>query len=283
MRRAVLISTIATLAATFACDGDDEGQVDASRAVDASVGLDGPVTDAPVADAPVADGPVADATPPDAEPPDAAIPDAMPDAEPPDALPGTQVTLTATMDATICLNDTTDGAIGDGNLFVGRSLDHTVRRALVRFDVSAIPSGATVLDAALQLDVDKKQGTVIGQAFLVSADWAEGPAQGVGTGGGGGTCSTPGSSDASWNQTGLGGNWTTAGGDFAATASGQATLTPVGNYAITGATIVSDVQSWIDGTNSSYGWILVSTDEASDGNAVRIVSAPTLLVRYQAP
>lgn len=283
MRRAVLISTIATLAATFACGDDEGGQVDASRPADASASIDAPITDGPVADAPIADAPVADAESPDADPPDAAIPDATPDATPPDALPGTQVALTATMDATICITDTTDGAIGDGNLFVGRSLEHTVRRALVRFDVSTIPSGSTVLDASLQLQVDKKQGAVTAQAFLVSTDWAEGPAAGGGTGGGGGTCSTPGSTDTSWNQTGLGGNWTTAGGDFANTASGQSTLTPVGTYDITGATIVSDVQSWIDGTNPSYGWILVSTDETTDGNAVRILTAPTLNVRYQAP
>ena len=280
MRRAVLISTIATLVATFACGGDDEGgRGDALRPADASVSLDGPVADGPVADGPVADGPVADATPPDASIPDAAPPDAVP----PDALPGTQVTLTATMDATICLNGTTDGAIGDGNLFVGRSLEHTVRRALVRFDVSSIPSGSTVLDAALRLQVDKKQGSVAAQAFLVSTDWAQGPATGGGSGSGGGECSTPGGSDASWNQTGLGGNWITAGGDFASTASGQSMLTPIGTYDITGASIVTDVQGWIDGTNPSYGWILVSTDELTDGNASRIVTAPTLLVRYQAP
>ncbi len=268
-RAAVLLSTIAALAAASACGGDDEGtQVDAARRVDAAVSPDGPVADAALPDA----------GPPDAAPPDAAPPDAAP---PPDALPGTQVTFTAGSDATICLNGATDGAIGDGSLFVGRTNEGGLRRALVRFDVSSIPAGATILDAVLTLQVDKKQGVVTAQAFLVGTDWAQGPA--VGTGSGAGKCAAPGASDASWNQTGLGGSWTTAGGDFASTASGQVVIGINGGFDITGASIIADVQGWLDGSAPVYGWILVATDEDTDSNAVRIVSPPELHVRYQAP
>lgn len=265
--RAAAVSLVFGLVAAVGCADDEQS----SPRFDAAVSIDA----APAPDAAMIDAAVPDADPPDADPPDADPPDAdPPDADPPDADPGVVVVLPAAQDATIC----TDGnAIGDGSLFIGVSNDDVGRRALIEFDLATIPAGATILEAQVTMVVDLSMGSVEANAHRVTTDWQEGPA--VGAGPGGGQCGTPGATDVTETATGLGVDWTTVGGDFATPAS--ATAAAVGTFAIAG--LGADVQAWLDGTRPNHGWILVATDEATAGNAVRVVSPPSLELRYRAP
>lgn len=81
----------------------------------------------------------------------------------------------------------------------------------------------------------------------VTRGWTEGTGDATETGDG-----------ATWNTYDGSNNWTTAGGDFNATATDQVDLTGVGLYSWT---VTADVQNFMDGTPVNYGWILKDTDE----------------------
>lgn len=247
--------------------GDDGGNVP-DAAVDAASSIDA----AGNPDAPVADAPAVDASPD-------ATPDAMPDATladapPPDADPATTVMVAPVDDATIC---DPAGAIGDGDLFVGTTAQPTNRRAFIRFDLTAVPAGATILSATLEVTVFKDTGSRAVSLHAVTSDWNEGastPTQMIGGG-----CGTAASDDATWANTGLGGAWTTAGGDFVASPS--ATTADIEATALTSAQMVTDVNAWIATPVTNFGWILVHPLEGTQSNVVRLTSADTRLVlRY---
>lgn len=88
-------------------------------------------------------------------------------------------------------------------------------------------------------------------------------------------------SEATWTVYSTGNNWTTAGGfdssDSSATISGQFVIGSGWNTVTqTSGNLLNDVQDWVDGTATNYGWILEITtgtgiesqfdsNEASDG------------------
>lgn len=253
----------------FAC-GDDGGPAP-DAAIDASR-IDAMVFDAPVVDAMpdgMPDGMI-DATLPDAMPPDATPPDATP----PDSDLTTTVMLAPIDDATLC-NPT--GAIGAGDLFVGTTNEPTSRRALLRFDVSGVPAGATIVTAELQVIVASMMGGRAVSLHLVTTDWNEGTS--TPTGQSGGICGTAASDDATWADTGLGGSWTTAGGDFVALAS--ATSADIAATSLTSAQMVADIDGWVATPGDNLGWILVHALEGTAGNVVKLTAASTrLVIRY---
>ena len=132
----------------------------------------------------------------------------------------------------VILNPTKDNSIysennnsnGTGNLFSGRTRTGFLRRALLEFNLSGIPSGATIDSVSLNLtQLNRGAGSTLETFELrrVSAAWGEGTSTGTGQGG----APTPG--DATWNfrqfSTTAPLSWTSPGGDFAAT-SGIATI-----------------------------------------------------------
>lgn len=269
----------------FAGCGDDGGGT-ADAAIDAPVidalAIDAPMVDAMAEDAMAADAMAADAMAADAmvdaTPPDA-MPDAMVDAMPPDAMPpdadtAAVLSLAPVDDATLC---DPAGAIGIGDLFVGTTNQPTHRRALVRFDLSTLPVGATLLSAELQLTVGTSMGSRAVDLHRVTTDWNEGSSTPTELNGGG--CGVAASDDATWANTGLGGTWTTAGGDFAATAS--ATSADVDAASLTSALMLADVAGWVATPGSNLGWILRHPLEGTQGNVMRLTSSATrLVVRY---
>lgn len=172
-------------------------------------------------------------------------------------------------DATL-FEDNPDFASGAGDfLFFGPIASGSTRRALLRFDVSAIPAGAVIDSVSLRYTVDKAGiGSRIDDPLRVHrvlAAWGEG-ASNAGTGGAG----TPAAQgDATWVYrhylVPAGGlphtSWLAAGGDFAATPSAVATVGGVGNYVIASSPgLVADVQHWVDAPSEAYGWILVGPE-----------------------
>jgi hypothetical protein len=162
---------------------------------------------------------------------------------------------------------------GSGDhIFAGPSNEGRTRRALLSFDVAAtIPAGSTITSATLHLHLSRSLfNTTAVSVHRLLADWGEGDSDAAGEEGGG-TAAEPG--DATWFyrffDSAL---WTAAGGDFDATASASATVgSTTGSYAWTSAQLAADVQAFLDGPATNFGWILVGNDAVA-GTAKRFDS-----------
>lgn len=204
------------------------------------------------------------------------------------------VTLFAVKDNTLYQNATGQLSNGSGlHFFAGKTTttvpsDQRIRRGLIAFDVSSIPAGSTITSVTLTLHMSR---TISGpqniQMRRVLADWGEG-SSGAGRGEGGGAPST--TNDATWVHRFFNtANWTTPGGDFSATVSATTSVNQIGNYTWSGAGLVADVQAWVNGTASNFGWILLG-NETPIATAKRFDSSehstigfrPSLAVEYMA-
>lgn len=173
-----------------------------------------------------------------------------------------RVVLTSTKDTTLHGPFGTQLSNGAGpSVFSGATQSFGVRRALLQFATLAdsLPAGAQVDSVQVQLHVDRAAaGSFVHRLHRVLADWGE---AGSSSTGGGGAIAQAG--DATWShafwETIL---WTTAGGDFATSASAQSTVGGIGDYTWgSTAALVADVQAWVDDSESNFGWILIG-DEA---------------------
>lgn len=206
-----------------------------------------------------------------------------------------QTTVTLSADADNTLYQSATGALSNGvgdHLFSGRtgsSNGGMRRRALVKFDLSSIPSGATITAVSLRLTANKSNnGTRSIAAHKVSADWGEGTSNASGQEGGGASSAT---NDATWIHTFFNtGTWTTAGGDFSSTASATTSVSGTGNFTWSGAQMVADVQGWVTAGSGNFGWIMIG-DESTTSTAKRfaseqnpsVASRPQLTVIYTLP
>lgn len=164
------------------------------------------------------------------------------------------------------------------------------RRGLIRFDLSAIPSGAEIQQAALTLNVTRTvhAGPVINSLSRVTQAWGEGTSTAP-RGGGAGGAPTPGSATwnfRSWNTT----SWTSPGGDFVSVPSASTEVGDVGQYSWSSPALATDVQSWVRSSSSDHGWILIAQGPAGTTTAKRFASRefadpaqrPVLSVTYDA-
>ena len=175
-------------------------------------------------------------------------------------------------------------------LFAGatRQTGASPRRALVHFDLSSIPSSATVQSATLQLTMNK---TPTGSASVqtihaLTQDWGESTSDANGREGQGISAAA---GDATWSANFFGtSSWTSPGGDFVATASASSTVSTLGAYTW-GSTpqMVADVQSWLTTPANNFGWLLRG-DESQQLTARRYCSRenaeascrPTLTIAF---
>ena len=210
----------------------------------------------------------------------------------------TAVTLLAARDTTLYQSATGSIANGSGTrIFVGRNSGggsggsaNSRRRAIVQFDVaSAIPPGAVILTASLELTVEQTSATQPSEAFAhrVTAPWLEGAVVAQGAGGGGGAAVA---GETTWlHRDYPSALWASPGGDFDPTPSFALPL-PLSGATASAPTsgIVSDVQLWADNPSSNHGWLL-KTDELQPTTARRCWSreAPTgqpkLTIAYMLP
>ena len=182
------------------------------------------------------------------------------------------IRLTAGRDNTLFddpLGSISNGA--GGYSFVGTSGNGVVRRAVIGFDLGAVPAGSTVTAATLTMFMSQTiSGTVPVTVHRLLAEWGEGTSDSGGTatsGGGNGAPATPG--DATWIYRSFpGSTWIAAGGDFAATTTAAADVAGPAAYVWTGAGLASDVQGWLNGPASNHGWILLG-DETTTASAKR--------------
>ena len=140
------------------------------------------------------------------------------------------------------------------------------RRALMKFAMPSLPTGAQVQSAEVSLRLTKGAG-LNGpfQLHRMTADWGEGTSN---SGSPGGVGASPTVGDATWthsfhNTT----RWSTLGGDFNPSVSASSTISTVTTW--NSATLAQDVQGWIDG-DPNFGWILL--DPGSSQSAKRFAS-----------
>lgn len=203
------------------------------------------------------------------------------------------VTLSPTRDNTLYQTATGNLSNGSGQVvFAGPNASGSIRRGLIGFDVSGIPSNATVVDVRLRLNVGYVPAGASGGSRTLTlarvlADWGEGSSDATGDESGG---ATPTLADATWihrlYNTKL---WATPGGDFVGTASASGSVVAASGATLeySGAGLVSDVQGWMASPISNSGWVILG-DEASTNSLLGFDSRsgtvpPQLVVSYTLP
>jgi len=203
---------------------------------------------------------------------------------------GDVVEIVASRDGTLYQDSAGSTANGAGQfLFVGRVLSgfNANRRALLRFDLSAVPSGATITDVSLRMTMSRStSGATDVSLHRVVQNWGEGTSAATG-GEGGGTAAAAG--DATWIHTfSPGSTWTNAGGDFDATAMTSVSVDGTGVYTWpSSAAFVAAASAWAADASNNFGVLLLG-DETVDGTSKRFNSRenvgattrPTLVVTY---
>lgn len=175
-------------------------------------------------------------------------------------------TFVATRDNTIY----SEGPFSNGAgiyMFAGMTAQNNRRRALLTFDLSAIPAGSTITSATLRLHMSRSLGGPYPVSpHRVLADWGSAGSDATANEGMGAPAQT---NDATWSHRFYSGTpWTTPGGDFVGAASATELVDGVGAYFWSGAGMVADVQAWVDDASSNFGWILLG-EEGFGGTAKR--------------
>lgn len=170
-----------------------------------------------------------------------------------------------------------DGELSNGagqHIFVGRTNQPALRRALVRFDVEgAVPEEATVTDVELRFHVSMIPRGGAGPTSIsvhrLESDWGEGTSDATGAEGMG-TDAT--SNDATWIHNFYDGSlWGTTGGDFHEDASASFEVDDTGEYTVRSEGLITDVQNWMGDPSTNFGWILIG-DETTNQSARRLDS-----------
>ncbi|MDX2115135.1 MAG: DNRLRE domain-containing protein [Planctomycetota bacterium] len=197
----------------------------------------------------------------------------------------------AAADATLYDSSAGTTASGSGeHLFVGNTGAGSIRRSVIRFDLSAIPPGSTVSSATLTLYMSRTRAPAESIALhRVLSSWGEGASNATGEEGNG-DVSQPG--DATWAHrfydTVL---WANQGGDFTPAASATTVVSGANRtYSWSSAGVTADVQGWVTDPASNHGWLLRGNEVGSqtakrfDSRSETVVSRrPVLRVTFTAP
>lgn len=195
-------------------------------------------------------------------------------------------------DNTLYETDTgnTSNGVGD-RLFIGKtgaSAGFKKRRAVLEFDLSSIPSVATIDSVQLDLQVTNTAPGAISfdaDLYLLLDEWGEGTSIGSGNGDSATT------NDATWLHNFFNtSTWNNEGGDFVLLESGSTSVGTSNGETISFAStgdMVADVQLWVQNESMNHGWIILG-DELTDQNARGLSSReglnpPVLTVDYTVP
>lgn len=203
------------------------------------------------------------------------------------------------------LTETALAPAADTTVFVGAGLEENAdgagphlwtsitaggfsRRALLRFDLSAIPANAVVHEVRLTLFHSRSLAFDTIALHRVLAPWGEGSSN-AGTSGAGAP-PTPGS--ATWihrffpDQV-----WSVPGGDFAPAASASTVVGGQSEFYTWGSTsqMVADVQAWLASPGANHGWMLIGGEDGErrgkrfeSRENVTPSNRPRLVVRWAA-
>ncbi len=193
------------------------------------------------------------------------------------------------------LYETFNGATSNGagdRLFIGKtgpSGNNALRRAVLKFDLSQVPSDAIIQSVSLQVHIINEPFDATpftASLHALQADWGEGTSNGGGTG-------APSSlGDATWQHTFYDNvAWFEEGGEYNSLASSTAGFDgfDAGKNVLFDSTadMVTEVQMWMAFPNQNFGWIILG-DETTSGNARGLssregVSPPVLTVNFTIP
>ncbi len=169
------------------------------------------------------------------------------------------------------------------HLFSGQTNQGADRRALLAFDLTDVPDGATITSVSLDLTVSRARrgGDVTISLHRVTSDWGEGDAD---AGGQEGTGATSPDGAATWNENFRNeSSWENEGGDFLAEASAELIIARQEGetFSYSSEGLVADVQAWVDGEADNFGWIIIadglarrfhsSNGDAAEGQKPRLV------------
>ena len=196
----------------------------------------------------------------------------------PTMLSAATITLESVKDNTLYEN--AGGLLSNGAgqyMFAGKTGSNAgfrLRRAVLAFDLSAIPAGSVVNAVSVSMfcsNVSINGPGAIGTPqplHKLLSDWGEGTSDTAPAAGGGGAISTAG--DATWIHTFFPDEtWSTPGGDYEPINSSSVTVVSVGPYTWPSSPLlIADVQSWIDFPATNFGWIMLGS-EAVDNSAKR--------------
>ena len=201
------------------------------------------------------------------------------------SLPAGTITLRPMADTTL-YEAMPENNLGGGDTFqAGLRPKGGRTRALIEFNLSALPVNAHITSATLKLTVVNTPSSPVNSTFdlhRVTAGWGEGNNSSAY----GGARADP--NEASWNRrlspfT----SWTNPGGDFLGAVSGATFICANGDYLFNStANLVNDLQAWHDNPTANFGWELVSEAEASArsirrfGSRENLSSAPNLFIEY---
>ena len=173
-------------------------------------------------------------------------------------------------------------------LFTGLTGVNGLRRGLIAFDLTAIPTNATVMDATLSMFLSTPHSqTVTINISLNKAlhAWGEGASDAGDPGGMGAQAEV---NDATWLHSFFDTVfWTTPGGDFSPTISATTPVSTVNmTYIWSGSGLIADVQGWVSNPANNFGWVILA-NEIDMGTAQRLNTRensnnpPQLTVTYQ--
>lgn len=195
----------------------------------------------------------------------------------------------AVSDVTL-IEDTTGGrATGSGDaIYVGRTQRDGERRGLLRFDLSSIPTTATITSATLRVHVIRARPEEFEMdVHRTLKSWGEGASNYFGGVGGPALAG-----DATWKHRFYGTSdlWTNLGGDFTLSPSATQLIGSQENvtYDITSAGLAGDVLGWVQNPALNFGWTLTSATSnsakafASKENT-NLALQPRLIVNWTLP
>jgi hypothetical protein len=200
------------------------------------------------------------------------------------------ISLGSAADATLIQEPTGEYALGAAyNVYAGRIGDNggaTIRRGLIRFNLGAIPAGSTITSVTLRLYMSQTQsGSQNVGLHRCSLPWTEGTAFAFG-----GAGTNAGTGDSTWNyQVYPSVPWPTPGGVYSASASATKAVAAVGFYTWSStASLVADVQSWVDRPSTNHGWVIKGNEAASTTvkrfeSREAVANQPLLVVNYLPP
>jgi len=191
------------------------------------------------------------------------------------------IKLTALQDNT--LYEDAAGSISNGQgkyLYSGKGSTGLIRRALVRFMlVEFLPPCSKILNVSLKMHLSggaAANKTI--QLRKIKESWGEGNSDAPGLEEDGTAAAF---FDATWKHryynTDL---WSSAGGEYSAVSSGNATVGGPGFYTWNSTPqMVSDVQEWADNQSAALGWLLLG-DETASSTAKRFHSSESDTVTF---
>lgn len=190
------------------------------------------------------------------------------------------------------LYESDEGNLSNGQgeyLFIGRTNQPLIRRALLHFDVAGeLPEDARVLSAELHVNVSNAVGgSQPATVHEVLRSWGEGDSKASGPEGEGGVAAA---GDATWLHAFFpDDNWEMPGGDYAGAILAETTIDLVGPYKFesTGALVLL-VQDWQANPGTNFG-IMIRGNETQQRVAKRLDSRlnpvednrPRLLIEYE--